>query len=447
MKNEKDLFYEIENVLHTYEDAYVPGAWEKFVKKKKRRRGVIYMRLLAAAAVLLFVGYAAWLFSPFSVSTEKHQTKNITKLPYIYPKNNPGHDSLIADGAVVPQKNDSGNLAIPIPLTVTKQPAVNKPFLSPKAIEEALPVINKTEETKKQPGTANIAEVVKVKTDTTAVATTIKPSNNAKDQPLVNKDVPSVVKTEPKRYDRGAQRLNYDSLANLNKPKPPAGDEKKTKNLSYALLVSPSVGNQKMNFGTGVEVAYNINKNFSVSSGLAYAYVNAGSNRNSTLEATQTRSLQGYSTSFSASAPNTLSSDAPHSSQSVKGVKLALSGLEIPLSFQYKTKSGFFVNAGISAMSVIGNDLSYNYINNRTVSTQSGNGLANTISVITEKVTEKSNEKLKGYVGFYTLSAGKKINFGRGKLNFAPFIKIPFNGVSSENIQLIHGGVQLGFGF
>jgi hypothetical protein len=261
--------------------------------------------------------------------------------------------------------------------------------------------------------------------------------------------VPSVVKTEPKRYDRGAQRLNYDSLANLNKPKPRTTDEKKSKNLSYAVMVSPSVGNQKMNFGTGVEVAYNINKNISVSSGIAYAYVNAGSNRNSTLEATQNRSLQGYNSSFStsASASNTLSFDAPGSSQSVKGVKLALSGLEIPLSFQYKTKGGFFVNAGVSAMSVIGNDLSYNYINNRAVSTPSGSGLANTISVITEESTQKSNEKLKGYVGFYTLSAGKKINIGRGKLNFAPFIKIPFSRVSSENIQLMHGGVQLGFGF
>lgn len=447
MKDEKDLFYEIQNVLHAHEDAYVPGAWEEFVKKKKRRHGVIYIRLLVAASILFFVGYATWFFSPFSVNTEKLQTKNIKKTPYIYPEK-PGHDSLIADRAVVPQKNNSGVLPPSIPLTVTKQSAINKSVLSPKAIEEAVPVINKTDDTKKPSGTTNIAEVLKLKTDSTAVVNTGQPSNNI-NQPGVIKDVPSVVKTEPKRYERGTQRLNYDSLANLNKPKPLAADEKKSKNLSYALMLSPSVGNQKMNFGTGVEVAYNINKNFSIGSGIAYAYVNAGSNRTSTLDATQNRSMQGYNTSFSApaSGPNTLASDAPRSSQSVKSVKLALSGLEIPLSFQYKTKGGFFVNAGISAMSVIGNDLSYNYINNRAVSTPSGSGLANTISVITEESTEKSNEKLKGYVGFYTLSAGKKISFGRGKLNFAPFIKVPFNGVSSENIQLIHGGVQLGFGF
>ena len=105
------------------------------------------------------------------------------------------------------------------------------------------------------------------------------------------------------------------------------------------------------------------------------------------------------------------------------------------------------MSAGVSAMSVISNDLSYSLISSRAVSLSSGNGSANTISVTTNETTAKSNEKLTGYVGFYTLSAGKKLNFGRGKLNFAPFIKIPFSGVSSENIQLMHGGVQLGFGF
>nr|WP_294795715.1 hypothetical protein [uncultured Mucilaginibacter sp.] len=450
MKNEKDLFYEIENVLHTHEDAYVDGAWEEFIKKKKRRRGIVYIRMIAAAAILLFLGYAAWLFVPFTpVDTQNHQTKNITKPPSIYPKNNEGHDSAVTNGVVVPQKNNSDDLAVPVPLAATKQPAVNEPVVRPKVIEETVPAIKKAEEAKRPPGTINIAEVTKPKTDSTAVASTIKPpaiqpSNNTNKQPVVDKDVSPVVKTEPRRYDRGAQRLNYDSLANLSKPKPSVADEKKSKNLSYAVMVSPSVGNQKMNFGTGVEIAYNINKNFSVSSGITYAYVNAGSNRTpGSAEAKQNYSLQGYNTLASTNS----ATFSPLSSQSVKDVKLALSGLEIPLNFQYKTKGGFYLSAGLSAMSVIGNDLSYNYLNSRAVSTPSANGLANTISVVTEESTAKSNEKLTGYVGFYTFSAGKKLNFGKGKLHFAPFIKVPFTRVSSENIQLIHGGVQLGFGF
>ena len=446
MKDEKDLFYEIENVLHAHEDAYVPGAWEEFVKKKKRRPGVIYLRLVAAAAVLLFLGYATWLFKPSTpVDKENHQTKNTTKPPYIYPETNPGHDSLAIKTPVVAKKNGGDRAPGPLPLTTSPQPWVAEQVLNRKAVEEAIAGATKIEDTKKSAGSTNIAEAVKLKTDSTTVANAIQVSKNTADQSFVTKDAPVVVKTEPKRYERGAQRLNYDSLADLNRPKPFAPDKKKDKNLSYALMVSPSVGNQKMNFGTGLEVAYNINKNFSVSSGIAYAYVNAGSNRNAIPgDASKNYSLQGYNASYATPSSSSFSSA---STQNVKDVKLALSGLEIPLSFQYKTKGGFFVSAGVSAMSVIGNDLSYNYINNRAVSVQSANGLANTISVITEETTAKSNEKIAGYVGFYTLSAGKKLSFGRGKLNFAPFIKIPFSGVSSENIQLMHGGVQLGFGF
>lgn len=448
MKDEKDLFYEIKDVLHAHEDAYVPGAWEEFVKKKKRRPGIIFMRIAAAAAILLFVGYVAWLFVPLKPDTEDHQTKNTTKPPYNYPKNNLGHDSLIANHAAVPQKNTGGNLTTATPLTAIKPPVANQAPSSQKAIYPLLPENNKADKPNKPIAADNIAEIVISKKDSTAVVTNNQPSNNIDAPSVIKPDLPAVVKTEPKRYDRGAQRLNYDSLANLNKPKPLATDKKKSQNLSYALMVSPSVGNQKMNFGTGVEVAYNINKNFSVSSGVSYAYVNAGSNRNAApVEASQNYSLQGYSSSFSTKAADATSLSAARSSQSVQGVKLALSGLEVPLNFQYKTKGGFYLSAGVSAMSVIGNDLSYNYISNRAVSTPSANGLTNNISVITEETTQKSPEKLTGYVGFYTLSAGKKLNFGRGKLHFAPFIKIPFTRVSSENIQLIHGGVQLGFGF
>lgn len=445
MKDEKDLIYEIQNVLHAHEDAYMPGAWEDFVKKKKRRRVIVYIRMVAAAVILLFLGYATSLFVPSTpLDPNNQQTTIIKKTPHIYPENNRRNDS--TDKAVVISKNNSSHRSTATPLTATKPPVNTEPLLSRNVGEDALPLNNKTDEIKSPAGVTDIAEAVIPRKDATAVATSKQPSNvSIASFAAPANGVSPIVNTDPKRYERSAQRLNYDSLANVNKPKPLAADEKKTKNLSYALMVSPSVGNQKMNFGTGVEVAYNINKNFSVSSGIAYAYVNAGSNRITTLDATPNRSLQGYTAS--ASASNSFSFDAPRSSQSVKGVKLALSGLEIPLSFQYKTKGGFFLNAGVSAMSVIGNDLSYNYINNRAVSTLSNNGLANTISVITEESTEKSGEKVAGYVGFYTLSAGKKISFGRGKLNFAPFIKIPFNRVSSENIQLIHGGVQLGFGF
>ena len=444
MKNEKDLFDEIGAVLHAHEDAYVPGAWEEFAKTRKRKRGIIFLRLAAAASVILFIGYAAWLFTPSAkVDTKPDQAKNTTKPPYIYP--NSKHDSLVAKQSVVPQKSANGSSTTTLPLAATPQRAITKEFLAPKNIAEPKREVNKGNGFTNPSDDVNIAGLVKTKTDSNAIANTVPPAKNTVEQPTVINNAP-IANAEPRRYDRGTQRLSYDSIANLNKPKPLPAEEKKSKNLSYALMVSPSVGNQKMNFGTGVEVAYNINKSFSVSSGIAYAYVNAGAGRSPMLDASYNRGLQGYNAAPSSANNNSLSYTSGTSSQTVQSVKLALSGVEIPLSFQYKTKSGFFISTGVSAMSVIGNDLSYNYINNYATSAPSANGLS-TISVVSENITQKSSEKISGYVGFYTLSAGKKISFGKGKLNFAPFIKIPFSGVSSENIQLMHGGVQLGFGF
>jgi len=444
MKNEQDLFNEIEDVLHAHQDAYVPGAWEEFVKNKRRRRGLVYIRIVAAAAILLMLGYTAWLFVPANkVDNTANQTKTKIKKPYIYSnRQNERRDSVIIESTVASLRDVDNNLNTgKAYYTPNQSYGLNNSTNGRSDIQryaQNVPPIapNDIRITGKSNNFQTVTGEISVHQDSLEIATL----------PFVrNADDPIVAKTESKRYDRGTQRLNYDSLANLSKLKPVVATEKKARNLSYAVLLSPSVGNQKMNFGTGVEVAYDINKSFSVSSGISYSYVNAGSNRSPlSADATPNYSLQGYTPLASA---NTLSYSTSAPSQNVQGVKLALSGLEIPLNFQFKTAKGFYLSAGISAMSVIGNNLSYNYISNRAVSVPSANGLTNTISIITEQTTQKSNENLSGYIGFYTLSAGKKISFGRGKLNFAPFIKVPFNRVSSENIQLIHGGVQLGIGF
>ncbi|PJJ84487.1 hypothetical protein [Mucilaginibacter auburnensis] len=439
MKNEQEFFGEIENVLHAHEDAYLPGAWEEFVKTKKRRRGLVYLRVAAAAAVLLMAGYAAWLFMPAKPVANNNQTqiKNTPKTPYIYPKNGPGTDSLTTDRAIASRKTLQEQLS-ENPAPALKQKVTARNFTNDVFVEIPKQV-NKREEITGSNNSQDIAATeLPVKTEN---ATTVTQQPDA-----TSNQTSPVLAADPRRYERGSQRLSYDSLANLNKPKLVASENKKSNALSYSVMVSPSVGNQKMNFGTGVEVAYNINKNFALSSGIAYAYMNAGSNRSGTPTDGVQADLRGYNSNY-ASSSLASSFNTSSSSRTVQSVQMALSGLELPISFQYKTNSGFYVSAGVSAMSVIRNNISYDYLDSRTVSTSSGKGLAPTISVITEKTTQQSTETVGGFIGFYTFSAGRKVSFGKGKLNIAPFIKVPFNRVSSENLQLMHGGVQLGFGF
>lgn len=427
MKNEERFFRDITDALHAHEDAYIDGAWETFLQKKKRRRFPVYIRLAGAAALLLLLGYAALLYVPKSAQkkSQKYQAKTITRPHKNIPKTIIDNESLTNSEVTTP-KNNREELSLASAIDNREK---TKPF-------PASPDVSKSFET----------PFKSLTTDSVNIAV----NNPSKQEPVVNSQpakteiaTTDVIVRNAMQYNKSA-RLNYDSLAGLKKPeKTSTKNPTSNKVLSYALQLSPSVGNEKMNFGTGVELGYKLSKNFSVSAGIGYSYINAGANRGTSIpNATLSNAFNSY-----AASPSSNTATATSQSQSVKGVTLALSGLEVPLSFQYKTAGGLYFSAGVAAMSIIGNNLSYNYLNNRAESVASANGLSKDIRIVSEVSTQKSTENIRGYVGFYTFSAGKKINIGCTQLKFAPFVKIPFTGVSSEKIQLLHGGVQLGIGF
>lgn len=426
MKNEEQFFGDITDALHAHEDAYIDGAWESFVERKKRRRFPLYIKIASAAALLLILGYAALLYVPNSAQkkSQKYQAKTIIR-PH------QGDQKTVAEEGetninATPAENDwkedepaiiTNNLKMPKPSP--NSPNKNKGFEDYNSDSTNI-VAN------------NIAATNNIPAKEPAVIT--QPVNI---EPIVSENIAANIK----RYNRN-ERLSYDSLAGLKKTeKTPVKSTLNTRAISYALQVSPSVGNEKLNFGTGVEVGYKLNKHISVSTGIGYSYINAGANRGTAItEGTYSNVANSYYASPS-------SNYATGTSQNVKGVRLALSGLEVPLSFQYKTAGGLYFSAGVAAMSIIGNNLSYNYLNNRVESVPSTNGLSTDIRIVSEESTKQSTENIRGYVGFYTFSAGKKLTIGHTQLKFAPFVKIPFTGVSSEKIQLLHGGVQLGIGF
>src|SRR5689334_11380195 len=103
MKNENRFFSEIEDVLHSHEDAYMEGAWESFVAKRKRRRGLVWFRLAGAAAALLLFSFVA---AQFFIAKPKQEHSYQTKVPVkTHQDEHPikQHDSL---KAVVPQQNN-----------------------------------------------------------------------------------------------------------------------------------------------------------------------------------------------------------------------------------------------------------------------------------------------------------------------------------------------------
>jgi hypothetical protein len=429
MENEDKFFSAIEDTLHSYEGAYPAGAWEDFREKRKRKKAlVLFFRLGSAAAVFLFLSYATiQFFKKDTVPAQVAQTKNISrqqKNDTLYPT--PGvnnNDALVTSSKAGDQNK---NNATQPQIVADKQPiaTIHHDIVPPPArqLAKAAIVQRTTVAEKDNPVIANVV----VPDNTTAVNN----NNNAKGVDTVKAvsgitTTNVIARTEVKKYT-GSTKSVYDSIFNNKTNKVATVSAKKNeKNLSYGVVVSPALGNQKFNFGTGVEVAYKINKNFFVSSGIAYSSLNA----------------TGGGGKLYAAAPGAIGGT---------DVNLQVSGFEVPIGLQYRTDNGFYVSAGIVAMGVTNNKLEYNYVAQTTaaVPTLDAAGFAqNSIQVVNEKKTEDSKEKLNNYLGFYIMSIGKKKKIGNNQFTFGPFVRVPFGAVSSQKISLFQGGITLGFDF
>ncbi|MDB5156991.1 MAG: hypothetical protein JWR50_1698 [Mucilaginibacter sp.] len=435
MKNEDKFFSGIEDTLHSYEDTYVPGAWEDFRQKRKRRRmGILFFRLGSAAAVLLLLSYATFqLFTKAPATVQTVYTKKEVSPPapqQIIPAQ-PQQENTIQPGQTNP--------AIDRSLTADNIAKSNDHHK-----EQTNPFTNFVKvETPHNPGSpVNKPAYTNGDSAITAIAATGNPvkNNNQGFNPIqkptvidsaLNKPVKGIVSSDGaianvhpdnKKYTPTGRSV-YDSIMNSKVNNRVAHTTKKeVKNLTYSMVVQPALGNQKINLGTGFQVAYKLSDNLYVNSGIGYSALNG-------------------------TAPGSSNPDALNKTQNVN---LAVSGFEVPLGLQYRTEGGFYVSAGVMGMGVVNNRLQYDHVveSTNTFSTPNAAGFVQqAVRLTTEKKTEDSKEKINNYLGFYMLSIGQKKTIGNKKINFGPFMRVPFGGVSSQNVKFLQGGISLGFDF
>ncbi len=383
-EQEQGLFNQIEEVLHTHEETYELGAWEEFDtnRKKNKRKWPLYI-WTAAAVVLLIAGFG------LLEMTKKDEQQN--------------------NQALVKNLKE--------PLNIKADTGMHSKKNLPMAIEQSTGVVARMEEKTYNP-------VNPIVTQTEQLVTVQKnnpQSENTTTTPLSTSTVIAMDKAIVQKQDKFAPVTAgaYDSLVNRNHAL--ASVDKSAKKLTYSLVVAPSVSNQRMNFGAGMELSYALGKGISINSGLLYTALNAKSNGKSLM------------------ATNSMS----------RGASLAVSGIELPLGIQYQTDKGFYATAGVSAVGLLNDKLEYSYLQESTVTkTEFNAGVATEVyKVVSERKTEESIEPLNNYMGFFNFSAGKKQAFGKVNLNIGPFVKVPFSSVSSEKIKLVQGGVKISVDF
>ncbi len=383
-EQEQGFFNQIEDVLHTYEETYELGAWEEFDtnRKKNKRKWPLYM-WTAAAIVLLIAGFGLL---------------ELTK-----------KDELLNNQVVVKNLNEPLNIKADTGMHSKKNPTI--------AIERLTVVAAQDEE-------IIARRVNSIVTQAEQVITVQKNNSQSENITATPSGTPTVIamdKAIAQKQDKFAPvtASAYDSLVNRNRVI--ASADKSAKKLTYSLVVAPSVSNQKMNFGAGMELSYALGKGISINSGLLYTAINAKSNGKSL------------------AASNNMS----------RGASLAVSGIELPLGIQYQTDKGFYAAAGVSAVGLLNDKLEYSYLEESMVTkTEFNAGIATEVyKVVSERKTEESIQPLNNYMGFFNFSAGKKQAFGKVNLNIGPFIKVPFSSVSTERIKLLQGGVKISIDF
>lgn len=383
-EQEQEFFNQIEEVLQAHEGTYESGAWEEFdAHRKKVKRKVPIYAWAAAAIVLLIASFILF---------DANNTSQIQKNP-----------------AVVKNEQPDVN----VPSDILAKPNVIETVLDPKvATLIKKPMVSlKVVDTISSSPINNVSSVLTVENGNPLVK-----NNGVTNQPLVSEKAIVRNTVKPMRENAGA----YDSLMNRNNAI--SVFEKQASRFTYSLAVSPSLGNKKINFGAGMELSYAISNRLSISSGLIYAALNAQSDGKSLATAS---SLNGN-----------------------QSANLSLTGLELPLGIQYQTKSGYYAAAGVSALGLINDKLEYNYLQETVFSMpQSSPGGAAELKVVSERKVEEVVAPLNNYMGFFNFSVGKKQSFGKTNLNIGPFVKIPFNNVSSERIRLLQGGIKLGIDF
>lgn len=393
-EQEQGFFNQIEKVLHAHEDPYESGAWEDFDSKRKGKKHVAPVYTWIAAAVVLLIAS----FGLYQID----QINNLKRKPVLLTKAQNNASSKVE---MITGNSTNSNLA---------QLKTNDFDTTPHQNLKGIPVAN--------PSTLLVKDSV---IDTIIHSSEVAVIKNAIPKvehaavielalPTFNKIEQRGLKSNP--INAGA----YDSLINHNSLS--IRLEKNTSKLTYSLVVSPSLSNEKVNFGAGMELSYTIYPKLSINSGLMYSSFNAKSD--------------GKSFTTNSVSPS-------------QSADLTLTGIELPLGIQYQTSKGFYAIASVSAVGLINKDLKYTFLEERMVAVKefTAGGTTEVFKVVSEEKIEKSMAPLNNYMGFFNFSAGKKQAFGKMNINIGPFVKIPFSSVSVERIKLLQGGLRLSVDF
>jgi len=391
---DKELIEHIAAQLHSHEEVYSSGAWERFlIQEEQKKRRFVYWPLWSAAALILIAGGLFFSLDYLKTNDPALLSKSKTKT----------ENSL--------QTNSANDKKIP-KTTIDNQINTNK----------SLPSIYKTDNSKHLKNLDILSSNINNQSD------------NLLDHQISNTNLINsghgnfnIIVQQKKTSNKMSfeELLVQDSFEENDK-----NASKSAKNTKWQpdVYIAPTIGNDsKINMNYGVSLSYAIANKLSISTGISYAAFSAKEVVN-------------------ASVPQNLSN------RNLESVDANVKGINIPLELKYNISEKLYTGIGVSALAILNNKQQNNYIVNQVQSVSFTNdaGLTDQKNLIvkeqqSELQTEIDPDK---YIGFYNFSLGYKQKISPNKnIAIEPFLRVPMKTFSKENLNLTNGGLRLKIDF
>lgn len=441
----KELIKGIADLFEDYEETYVPGEWESFVKDKQKKR--VLFPLWMKVAALLFLVASVLLFN-WNNFMPKAPQKELT---FQKPKSpqTPAQDKTLTQDKTPAASPASPLAAVPHPaargnaLATSVNPGNATAF--PHKINN-IRSANSNQKADDQLMAAKKQFYAAEKLDPLSVmplkhaATADTVRQEHKHQQIAQTAIaaiPAAVKKDSIAHAKN-KMSTIEFLTAESKAGTGAMKRKETgSKWDFGLAVIPSATSTSTNVGAAVTTAYRISSKFSLSSGISMVQLEGGKN----LAAATMGPIQSFARNLS--------------SQQLVSVDAHIRAIDIPIGIVYNVNKHYYTSAGISYFNVLSDKRNNTVVQVNQVNQMSINQLTGAASsykaLVSQEVSEPVTESPlqgNGYLGFFNFSIGRKQHvFNHYDILIEPFVKLPIGKLSDEDLKLMNSGIKFQLAF
>jgi hypothetical protein len=408
IKNESEFFSQIRHSLNSYEEDYIPGAWEDFLHKQKNRKRKILLRIASGIAACLILGTMG---SIFILSDKKDASKingeQIAKMSNVAPdsvKNTEEHPST----SEITNKISFNQISSRRIKSISRPDPKNYMIAADKSKPSSVQTIT------------NDRKDSVIITPTYAVAA-LQKQDNQTDTIKTHSDTIQI-KTTDQLQDKQITKENQN-VAAVNKRKIRIG-------VNFSPGINTTSSASSFNYTGGLTADISLFGNFQLSTGLQ---------------------LENQRIVNKAPGISTIST-APENQTNTKLINLDLP-VNITWKFLSEKSNTYYVSTGISSLVYLKQEdknTSYSQVF-APVTLLSGSAEIKTYSIV-EKVSVVQNsfasDRAFDFAGRlnFMLGVERKLS-SRIYLHLEPYAKIPVAGMSRENLKHTSTGINFKISF